>query len=90
MFDYCLTCERNITVGRIVLELGDMTLLTLLKALPAGTNLPVSETIRILTGLLKGIQEMHLHGYTHRDIKPENVLFVGEEIKLCDFGSASS
>jgi renal tumor antigen len=30
---------------------------------------------------------MHRNGIFHRDIKPENILYMGDHIKLADFGS---
>lgn len=64
-----------------------MTLLDLLKTLPAGTVLPVEESIRIPTR--QGIQEMHQLGIAHRDLKAENILLMADGIvKLCDFGSS--
>lgn len=37
--------------------------------------------------LLKSIDHMHRNGIFHRDIKPENILYMGDHIKLADFGS---
>jgi serine/threonine protein kinase len=39
--------------------------------------------------LLSALAHLHDCSIVHRDIKPENVLFVGETVKLADFGSAN-
>jgi serine/threonine protein kinase len=39
--------------------------------------------------LLNALAYLHERGIVHRDIKPENVLFVGDTVKLADFGSAN-
>ena len=46
--------------------------------------------VKILTGLLSGIQYAHKKGIIHRDIKPENIMFVkdSEVPVICDFGIA--
>ena len=46
--------------------------------------------VKILTGLLCGIQYAHKKGIIHRDIKPENIMFVKDSDipVICDFGIA--
>lgn len=91
MVNQSVSCKGKQRVGLIVMELAKMTLLDLLKTLPAGTVLPVEESIRILLEVLQGIQEMHQLGIAHRDLKAENILLMADGIvKLCDFGSSSS
>ena len=50
--------------------------------------LPYPETIRIVCGILAGLE--HLHGLNppiiHRDLKPENILMQGTTPKVTDFG----
>ena len=51
----------------------------------------MTEKIRILRGIVKGLAELHSIGLIHADIKPENVLLSSDippEIRLADFGLA--
>lgn len=52
-------------------------------------RLSISESIHLLTGVLRGLELAHRHNIVHRDIKPENVLISREGIaKLADFSVA--
>lgn len=42
---------------------------------------------RLMKNILEAVQHMHKSGYIHRDLKPENMIFVGEDLKLVDFGT---
>lgn len=43
----------------------------------------------ILIQMLRGINDLHLAGFTHRDLKPSNVLLTGGKyVKLADFGTS--
>jgi serine/threonine protein kinase len=53
--------------------------------------LPVLEKLRLLTGIARGLTELHTIGVIHADIKPDNVLLSSDcppEIRLADFGLA--
>lgn len=49
----------------------------------------LAEGLRVLDGILGGLEAVHLRGLVHRDLKPENVLFDAHGVpKLSDFGIA--
>jgi serine/threonine-protein kinase len=71
----------------------------------AGTNLeglakadlgryPVSQGCRLVSQILKGLEQAHQLGFVHRDIKPENILIAQSAealtVKISDFGLAKS
>jgi serine/threonine protein kinase len=52
-------------------------------------ELPLMEKIRLLTGIARGLAELHTVGVVHADIKPDNVLLSSDdppEVRLADFG----
>ena len=53
-------------------------------------ELPVGETIRILTDVADALAYAHAHGVVHRDIKPDNVLLAGKHALVTDFGVAKA
>src|SRR5947199_6751218 len=53
-------------------------------------ELPVSDTIRILTDVADALAYAHAHGVVHRDIKPDNVLLSGKHALVMDFGVAKA
>ncbi len=58
--------------------------------------LPVSEALRITTGMLRSLGEAHRAGIVHRDLKPDNIFLArvdahadaDELVKVVDFGVA--
>jgi serine/threonine-protein kinase len=60
----------------------------------AGGRLPVPEAVRLVAGVLEGIEYLHARGIIHRDVKPGNILLRGRGAastpKLTDLGIAKS
>ncbi|MCK6439581.1 MAG: serine/threonine protein kinase, partial [Planctomycetes bacterium] len=56
----------------------------------SGGKLTLPETLRIVEGVLKGLNSAHESGIVHRDIKPENILLDKQGTpKLSDFSIAT-
>ena len=53
-------------------------------------ELPVEETVRILSELLDALAYAHGKGVIHRDIKPDNIMLAGRHALLLDFGVAKA
>jgi eukaryotic-like serine/threonine-protein kinase len=49
----------------------------------------IAKVVQVFESICKGINAIHISGYTHRDIKPDNALvFEGEKIVVSDLGLA--
>jgi serine/threonine-protein kinase len=83
VFDYGETPE----LAYIVMEFVDGT--TLKHVLDKKERFQTSEIVRIMEGLLAGLQFSHERGVIHRDIKPANIMLTKSgEVKIADFGIA--
>jgi eukaryotic-like serine/threonine-protein kinase len=58
--------------------------------LARGGELPIQDTVRILTEVADALSEAHSHGVVHRDIKPDNVMLRGRHALVTDFGVAKA
>jgi TolB-like protein/tetratricopeptide (TPR) repeat protein len=61
---------------------------TLRARLERERQLPVDETIRLVTLLGNALAYAHAHGVIHRDLKPENILLQSGQPVIADFGIA--
>jgi TolB-like protein len=61
---------------------------TLRARLERERQLPVDETIRLVTLLGNALDYAHAHGVIHRDLKPENILLQSGQPVIADFGIA--
>ena len=56
----------------------------------AGGRLELPEVLRVMEGLLAGLEALHAQRIAHLDIKPQNVLLGrGGAVKIADFGISS-
>src|SRR5439155_26513036 len=51
-------------------------------------QLPVEETLRLVSLLAGALDFAHAHGVIHRDLKPENILLQAGQPVIADFGIA--
>lgn len=58
--------------------------------LEAGAVLNLSEKIALIQQMLQALSYLHRRGILHRDLKPNNVLVSNGQLRLVDFGLAST
>jgi len=61
---------------------------TLRARLLAQPQLPVDDTVRLITSIAGALDFAHARGIVHRDLKPENILLQAGEPVIADFGIA--
>ncbi|HET7251502.1 MAG TPA: serine/threonine-protein kinase, partial [Gemmatimonadales bacterium] len=61
---------------------------TLRARLERERQLPVDETVRLVTLLANALDYAHARGVIHRDLKPENILLQAGQPVIADFGIA--
>jgi serine/threonine-protein kinase len=61
---------------------------TLRARLERERQLPVDETVRLVTLLANALEYAHARGVIHRDLKPENILLQSGQPVIADFGIA--
>ncbi|MDQ5871007.1 MAG: GAF domain-containing serine/threonine-protein kinase [Acidobacteriota bacterium] len=61
------------------------------RMIKAGTPLPLQDKLKILIGVVFGLEYAHKAGVMHRDVKPANVRVLdNQSVKIMDFGIAKS
>jgi serine/threonine-protein kinase len=63
---------------------------TLRERLARTGELPVHESVRLLSEIAEALAVAHRNGVVHRDIKPENILLSGRHALVMDFGVAKA
>ena len=54
-----------------------------------GGKAPTTETaVKMIQGILSGLEHLHSKGVIHRDLKPENILLQSDTPRIADFGIA--
>ncbi len=61
---------------------------TLRTRMLAQPQLPVDETVRLITAVAGALDFAHARGIVHRDLKPENILLQAGQPVIADFGIA--
>lgn len=83
VYDYGETAD----LAYIVMEFVDGP--TLKTLIDRNDRFAVPDLVRVMDGLLAGLQFSHARGVVHRDIKPANVMLTADgQAKIADFGIA--
>jgi eukaryotic translation initiation factor 2-alpha kinase 1 len=60
------------------------------RASPDDSRTKHQEGLKLLLGVVEGVQHMHECGVIHRDLKPDNIFIQGDVPKIGDFGLSKS
>lgn len=61
------------------------------RMIKAGTPIPLQDKLKIMLGVVFGLEYAHKAGVMHRDVKPANVRVLdNQSVKIMDFGIAKS
>lgn len=74
----------------VVMEKGETDLASLIKRYTSRNELTPAMIKHYWTEMLHGVSVIHRYGIIHKDLKPANFLLVAGQLKLIDFGIASS
>ena len=62
---------------------------TVREILRGGKSLPTADSVKIILGVLEGLNACHRQNLIHRDLTPDNVyITTSSKVKILDFGSA--
>ena len=85
-FSYMMELADDIEAGRNINPLAyrPKTLKNELERSGERRRLPAARCLEIALTLARGLQILHVGGFTHRDVRPSNIIFVNDLPKLAD------
>ncbi|GET93461.1 mitogen activated kinase-like protein [Leishmania tarentolae] len=81
-------CERTETTLNLFMAMADQG--TVAELIKRYSRLPENHVATIMKQLLQAVNYLHECGIIHRDIKPGNMLISKGQLKLSDFGTATT
>ena len=77
---------NSVEVMLMVMEMGHTCVKNYIESRRA--ELTQEDVKQCWSGMVACVASIHQHNILHLDIKPDNFIFVGNQIKLIDFGSS--